>query len=310
MTEPQNAGAKFFSVVNFERFQHYRERTPPWIKLYNELLDDYAFGQLPDAAKLHLVLIWLLASRSNNCLPFDPRWIAKRISATEKVDLTRLLSSGFIQARDSEPLASCLQDARPEREGEEETETEAETDSSADADAGPPASGFSGKSGKKNYPEEFEEFWRAYPIDPLMSKSKALEKWRRLSAEDRAAAMRAVPGFRAHCSKDPTYRPVHAERFLSQRRFDGFNAEDDKRGAAEASRDDVGLRAEWGGHAAPLVEAIGAAKFQAWFSGATFAPGPPVTIKVEKPFAAEWIRGHYSADLRRLFGDVRVEVGR
>src|SRR5687768_18068275 len=50
---------------NFESFQHYKDRAPPWIKLYNELLDDYEFGQLPDASKMHLVAIWLLASRSD-----------------------------------------------------------------------------------------------------------------------------------------------------------------------------------------------------------------------------------------------------
>ena len=305
MNSPQT-----FSVANFEKFQHYRDRAPPWIKLYNELLDDYAFGQLPDASKVHLVLIWLLASRSNNCLPFDPKWIAKRIGATEKVDLTRLLSSGFIQAHDGEPLASCLQTARPERETETETEAEAETEKIesdppvADADAAP----LPVKSGRKNYPEDFEAFWRAYPTDPLMSKSKALERWRRLSAEDRAAAMRAVPGFRAHCAKDLTYRPVHAERFLSQRRFDGFNAQEEKQRAAEPAGDTARLAAEWGGHAAPLVEAIGPAKFQAWFSGSGFEAGPPVTIKVEKPFAAEWITRHLMSELRRLFGEIRVEV--
>ena len=136
-----------------------------------------------------------------------------------------------------------------------------------------------------------------------MSKSKAFEKWRRLSSADRAAAMAAVPAFRTHCAKDVTYRPVHAERFLSQRRFDGFN---------EATKptpvEDAGLRAEWGGRADPLVDAIGAAKFAAWFSGAEFVPGPPQILRVAKPFAAQWIAGHYAGDLKRIFGDVRIEV--
>ena len=61
-----------FSVINFEKYQHYRNRTPPWIKLYNRLLDDYAFGRLPDASKAHLVAIWLLASRSDNRVPMIP----------------------------------------------------------------------------------------------------------------------------------------------------------------------------------------------------------------------------------------------
>ena len=112
-----------------------------------------------------------------------------------------------------------------------------------------------------------------------------------------------MPAFRAYCARDPTYRPVHAERFLSQRRFDGFAEQ-----AAAGAPDDMGLRAEWGGNAAALVEAIGPAKFAAWFSGSLFEAGPPVTIKVDKPFAADWIRGHYAGDLRRLYGEFQIEV--
>ena len=86
----------FFRVVNFERFQHYKDRIPPWIKLYNEVLDDYEFVQLEDAERWHLMGIWLLASRMNNRIPRDPAWVAQRISSTEPVDLDRLEQLGFI----------------------------------------------------------------------------------------------------------------------------------------------------------------------------------------------------------------------
>jgi len=295
-----------FSVKNFERFQHYKDRSPPWIKLYNELLDDYSFGQLPDASKLHLVAIWLLASRSNNRIPHDSVWIAKRISATEKVDLELLRTSGFIELQDADiPQAARKRHADPEREAETETEgeTEGETeeeDSSAGADAGAPRI-----AGQKKYTAEFEAFWHGYPTDALMSKSKAFEKWRRLSPFDRASAFAALPGFRAHCAGDPTYRPVHAERFLSQRRFDGF-VEAAKAGPP-APPDDV-LRALWGGRAGALVDAIGAAKFAAWFGEAEWEEGPPHTVRVAKPFAAKWIAEHFTGDLMRLYGDVKIEV--
>jgi hypothetical protein len=84
---------KTFRVKNFERFQHYKDRSPPWIKLYNELLDDYDFGRLRDASKMHLIAIWLLASRSENKIPYDPEWIARRINATDAIDLDGLLNS-------------------------------------------------------------------------------------------------------------------------------------------------------------------------------------------------------------------------
>lgn len=87
---------KTFSVKNFERFQHYKDRAPPWIKLYNELLEDYDFGLLPDALKGQLMCIWLLASRMENKLPFDAKWLAKKINATSPVDIHHLLLAGFI----------------------------------------------------------------------------------------------------------------------------------------------------------------------------------------------------------------------
>lgn len=117
---------RHFSVKDFERFQHYKDRSPPWIKLYNELLDDYEFGLLPDASKMHLIAIWLLASRYSNKIPADAEWISKRINATEPVDLEALADAGFILMDQgcSKTLAERKQSAMPEREGEAETETE------------------------------------------------------------------------------------------------------------------------------------------------------------------------------------------
>lgn len=117
-----------FSVKNFDRFQHYKDRAPPWIKLYNELLDDYEFGALPDASKMHLVAIWLLASRSENKIPFDPEWVSRRINATEKVDLKLLAQKGFIvvdqQLQDREQDASTSLAERLPREEKRREETE------------------------------------------------------------------------------------------------------------------------------------------------------------------------------------------
>jgi hypothetical protein len=31
-------------------------------------------------------------------------------------------------------------------------------------------------------------------------------------------------------------------------------------------------------------------------------------LKVPRAFAANWIAGHYAGDLRRLYGDLKIEV--
>ena len=121
-----------FSVKNFERFQHYTDRTPPWIKLYNALLDDYAFACLQDASKLHLIMIWLVASRTNNRIPYDAEWLKGRINASEEIDLDALLKAGFIQLNEelqspeqdaSKTLAECLPRERDRGREREEKES-------------------------------------------------------------------------------------------------------------------------------------------------------------------------------------------
>lgn len=95
------------------------------------------------------------------------------------------------------------------------------------------------KKSRNSYSEAFEAFWRAYPTDQLMSKANAAKQFARLSDEDQAKATAAIPAFIAYCQKIPDYRPVHAERFLSQRRFDGFldNTPPPSRDPAEQRRE-------------------------------------------------------------------------
>lgn len=77
------------------------------------------------------------------------------------------------------------------------------------------------KRTRQSYPADFERFWSGYPTDQNMSKKEALEAWSRISDEDRTAAIASLPGFHAFCRKDPTYRPIHANRYLSKGRFEG-----------------------------------------------------------------------------------------
>jgi hypothetical protein len=71
----------------------------------------------------------------------------------------------------------------------------------------------------------FQDFWKAYPTDKNMSKKMAETRWNRLPHEKRVAALAAIPGFRGYCSANAWYRPIHAERFLSQERFEGYAAD-------------------------------------------------------------------------------------
>jgi uncharacterized protein YdaU (DUF1376 family) len=78
-------------------------------------------------------------------------------------------------------------------------------------------------SKKQNgYPKDFEDWWLGYPRTPTMSKSEALKAWQRLDPDDCLKAAAATPKYAAYLKTKPDLPAVHACRFLSQRRFDGF----------------------------------------------------------------------------------------
>lgn len=86
---------RFLKAKNWEQFQHYSKRNPPWIKLHRALLDDYAFCSLPDVSKGHLILLWLYASQHNGKIPIDPRFLERKLSC-ENIDLDLLVQHGFL----------------------------------------------------------------------------------------------------------------------------------------------------------------------------------------------------------------------
>jgi len=96
----------YFRIRNFERFQHYKDRNPPWIRLYGALWRDRAFFRLPDAVKAHLIGLFALAARLENRIPDDPEWLAHELCASEPIDLVTLAASGFLIREDQASAAS------------------------------------------------------------------------------------------------------------------------------------------------------------------------------------------------------------
>lgn len=121
------------SVCNWDDFQHYRDRDPPWIKLYRDILTAETWLLGTDHTRLIQVAITLLAARYKNAIPNRPDLIRKaaHLDVSEK-DITKALKHlsdfGFIKINDlltSEQDASTLL-AKCSSEAEAEGETEAE----------------------------------------------------------------------------------------------------------------------------------------------------------------------------------------
>jgi len=110
------------SIKNWKKFQHFRDRRPPWIKLYRELLDDLDWHELePKAAKV-LVMLWLIASENDGNLP-EIKNLAFRLRMSEKDAMSCVDKlSHWLDQDDISVISTRYQDDLPETETETEIE--------------------------------------------------------------------------------------------------------------------------------------------------------------------------------------------
>jgi hypothetical protein len=128
-------------VKGWKKFQHFKDRRPPWIKLYREILDDPDWHELDGNSAKVLVMLWLVASedpKQSGELP-SMRKLSFRLhmKESELIKAIHNLKHWLIQD-DIMLISDRYQLDAPETEGEtykEETETykeERETDSCAE----------------------------------------------------------------------------------------------------------------------------------------------------------------------------------
>ncbi len=119
-------------IKNWAKFQHFKDRRPPWIKLYRDILDDPEWFELDPLAAKVLVMLWVMASEDHGTLPD-----IKRISFRLRLDIN-LISNLIIQLKhwliydDIDLISTRYQLDTPE--GERETEAEGETETEAEGE--------------------------------------------------------------------------------------------------------------------------------------------------------------------------------
>jgi len=142
-------------VVNWDRFQHYTKRRPPWIKLHRQLLDSRQWFALSDLASRVLVECWLVASESEQGIITDDlddlafRLHKKPASITKA--LQELTAQGFIE--------ECLHDA-----------------STALAGCLPRDRGETEERQRHAYTKEFEVVWQVHRRGPKQKASVEYER--------------------------------------------------------------------------------------------------------------------------------------
>ncbi len=89
-------------VRNWESYQHYRDRNPPWIKLHRNLLDNREWSELSDRSAKVLIGLWLIAAQGSNdgSLGEDINTLAWRLRREEdevRDIVQELIDVGFLE---------------------------------------------------------------------------------------------------------------------------------------------------------------------------------------------------------------------
>ena len=148
-------------VKNWEKFQHFKDRRPPWIKLYRDILEHRDITMISDRCFRVLIGCWLLASEDATMAGQLPciRDIAFRLRLTvEEITESLCGLTEFIYQDDIKQISGCNQGDILETEVETKTEVEKKT-----------------KRPRKRatYTPEFIRFWEAYPLHKRKVKKAA-----------------------------------------------------------------------------------------------------------------------------------------
>jgi hypothetical protein len=134
-----------YKIKNWHDYQHYKNRSPAWIKLHNSLLTSEAWVMSDDPTKTLIVASMLLAARNeenDGTFNGDPEYVKRFAYLNATPNFKPLIQFGFIElVQDaSNTLANCYTEKRREEESREREEGEKEKrerreDSSDDAKA-------------------------------------------------------------------------------------------------------------------------------------------------------------------------------
>jgi hypothetical protein len=97
---------RWIVIPGWDRFQHYQDRNPTWLKTYVELLHDEAYLGLTLSARGLLHGLWLEYAASRGQLPGDTARLSRRLRVKVlSTTLESLSEAGFSEIVASKPLA-------------------------------------------------------------------------------------------------------------------------------------------------------------------------------------------------------------
>ena len=196
-------------IKNWKKFQHFKDRNPPWIKLHREILYQRDINMISDCSFRVLVYLWMLASedvsKEGNLPPIED--IAWRLRMDEKKIMQSIQElSEWVEHDDINTISPRYQVVPTE------TETETETEKIMSVK----------KNNRLIYSDNFQEFWKYaskhWHKTPSGNKMEAYSEWKKHKPE-LDVATDSWTGYYLQCKKTDT--PTrHICRWLKNRGFD------------------------------------------------------------------------------------------
>jgi hypothetical protein len=130
-----------FRARNWDSFQSYKDRNPPWIRLHKRLIDDINFQKMNADARALLPMIWLLISEDadpvSGMLRLGYEELSFRLRQPEKIikaAMQEIVKAGFLERINDDNTECYINDTEVLRNCHPETETETETETYTEAD--------------------------------------------------------------------------------------------------------------------------------------------------------------------------------
>ena len=156
--------AQFIRICQWEEFQHYKDRDPPWIKLHRKLLTSRTWVTMDDASRVLAIALMLLAAGTENKIPADGAYLTRVAYLNTEPDWRPLLNIDFIELIDENGklLARASASQAPATECYSEAEADQRQIRSDTSAAKPPARKRVSRETPDD-PDWFLDFKLSYP---------------------------------------------------------------------------------------------------------------------------------------------------
>lgn len=196
-------------IKNWKKFQHFKDRNPPWIKLHREVLYQRDINMISDCSFRLLINLWLLASEDETKEGILPSIedIAWRLRLDEKKIVQSLQElTEWVEQDDINVISKRYQDGPPETE-----KSRGETESLSVR-----------KRTRHEYSDAFNEFWKYASMmnhkTPGGIKGQAFKEWKK-DTPDLELVKLAWRNYYLQCKRTDT--PTrHICRWLRDRGWD------------------------------------------------------------------------------------------